>query len=213
MAEEKAKKAETAEEPKETPKAKEAKEAKEAPKAKETKETKEAAKPKEAKETKEAPKAKETKEAKEAPKAKAAKEVSEGKSAKEWSSEIKKLGDKIVALTLMQAKELGDYLKEEYGIEPSGGGAVMMAGPATGVAAGGGEEEEEKSTFNVVLKSFGEKKIQVIKEVRALTGLGLKEAKDLVEGAPKPVKEDLSKEEAETVQKQLEGAGATVELV
>jgi len=182
MAEEKSKKTEATEEPKEAPKAKEAKEPKEAPKAKEAKEPKEA------------------------PKAKEAKEASEGK---KWGSEIKKLGDKIVGLTLMQAKELGDYLKEEYGIEPSGGGAVMVAGPA---ASGGAEEVEEKTTFNVVLKSFGEKKIQVIKEVRALTGLGLKEAKDLVEGVPKPVKEGLSKEEAETVQKQLEGAGATVEL-
>jgi large subunit ribosomal protein L7/L12 len=207
MAEEKAKKTEAAEETKEAPKAKEAEETKESPKAKEAKETKEAPKAKEAKETKEAPKAKEAKETKEAPKAK---EVSEGKDAKKWSSETKKLGDKIVALTLMQAKELGDYLKEEYGIEPSGGGAVMVAGPAA--AAGGSEEAEEKSTFNVVLKSFGEKKIQVIKEVRALTGLGLKEAKDLVEGVPKPVKEGLSKEEAETVQKQLEAAGAVVEL-
>jgi len=163
-----------------------------------------------AEEPKEAPKAKEAKETNEAPKAKEAKEVSEGKEAKKWSADIKKLGDKIVALTLMQAKELGDYLKKEYGIEPSGGGAVMVVGPA---AAGGAEEAEEKTTFNVVLKAFGEKKIQVIKEVRALTGLGLKEAKDLVEGAPKPVKEGLSKEEAETVQKQLEAAGATVELV
>jgi len=158
-------------------------------------------------EPQEAPKAKAAKEPKEAPKAKDAKEASEGK---KWGAEIKKLGDKIVGLTLMQAKELGDYLKEEYGIEPSGGGAVMVAGPAA--AVGGAEEAEEKSTFDVVLKSFGEKKIQVIKEVRALTGLGLKEAKDLVEGVPKPVKEGLSKEEAETVQKQLEGAGATVEL-
>jgi large subunit ribosomal protein L7/L12 len=207
MAEEKAKKAEAAEEPKEAPKAKEVKEPKEAPKAKEVKDTKEAPKAKEAKEVKEAPQAKEAKEVKEAPKSK---EVSEGKEGKKWGAEIKKLGDKIVGLTLMQAKELGDYLKEEYGIEPSGGGAVMVAGPAA--AAGGTEEAEEKSTFNVVLKSFGEKKIQVIKEVRALTGLGLKEAKDLVESAPKPVKEGLSKEEAETVQKQLEGAGATVEL-
>ncbi len=197
MAEEKAKKTEAAEEPKEAPQAKGGEEPKEAPKAKE------------AKEPKEAPKAKEAKASKEAPKAKEAKEVSEVKDSKKWSNDTKKLGDKIVGLTLMQAKELGDYLKEEYGIEPSGGGAVMVAGPA---AAGGAEEVEEKTTFNVVLKSFGEKKIQVIKEVRALTGLGLKEAKDLVEGVPNPVKEGLSKEEAETVQKQLEAAGATVEL-
>jgi len=127
--------------------------------------------------------------------------------AKEWASEIKELGDKIVALTLLQAKDLGDYLKEEYGIEPAAGGAVMVAGPAAGA-----EEVEEKSTFDVILKSFGEKKIQVIKEVRALTGLGLKEAKDLVDNAPKPVKEGLSKEEAEAAKTQLESVGATVEL-
>jgi large subunit ribosomal protein L7/L12 len=128
---------------------------------------------------------------------------------KEWNSDIKEIGDKIVALTLMQAKELTDYLKEEYGIEPAAGGAVMMAGPA---AAGGGEEEVEKTSFDVILKAFGDKKIQVIKEVRALTGLGLKEAKDLVDGAPKPVKEGVSKEEADTAKAQLEEAGATVEI-
>ena len=128
---------------------------------------------------------------------------------KEWNSNIKEIGDKIVGLTLMQAKELGDYLKEEYGIEPAAGGAVMVAGPAGGGAA---EQAEEKTVFNVVLKAFGEKKIQVIKEVRALTGLGLKEAKDLVEGAPKSVKEGLSKEEAEAAKKKLEEVGAVVEL-
>jgi len=129
---------------------------------------------------------------------------------RQWDSDIKAIGDKIVALTLMQAKELVDYLKEEHGIEPAAGGAVMMAGP---VAAGGGAEEEvEKTSFNVILKAFGDKKIQVIKEVRALTGLGLKEAKDLVDGVPKPVKEGVSKEEAETARQQLEEAGATVEI-
>ena len=135
----------------------------------------------------------------------------ESKQAKKWSSEIKKLGDKIVSLTLMQAKELGDYLKDEYGIEPAAGGAVMVAGPAA-AGAEQAEKVEEKTSFNVILKQFGDKKIQVIKEVRALTGLGLKEAKDLVEGAPKPVKEGLGKEEAEAVKKQLETAGAVVEL-
>jgi len=133
----------------------------------------------------------------------------QGGEKREWNSDIKAIGDKIVALTLMQAKELADYLKDEYGIEPAAGGAVMMAGP---VAAGGGEEEVEKTSFNVILKAFGDKKIQVIKEVRALTGLGLKEAKDLVDGAPKPVKEGVSKEEAETARQQLEEAGATVEI-
>ena len=129
--------------------------------------------------------------------------------AKKWSSDIKKLGDKIVGLTLMQAKELGDYLKEEYGIEPAAGGPVMMAGPA---AQASGEAEAEKTSFNVVLKEFGDKKIQVIKEVKAITGLGLKEAKDLVDSLPKPVKEGLSKEDAEAVQRQLEAVGAVVEL-
>ncbi len=128
--------------------------------------------------------------------------------AKTFSAEIKELGDKIVALTLMQAKELVDYLKDEYDIEAAAGGAVMMAGPA----AGGGEEAEEKSSFDVILKEFGDKKIQVIKEVRAITGLGLKEAKGLVDNLPKPVKEGLSKEEADTVKQQLEAAGAVVEL-
>jgi len=137
------------------------------------------------------------------------KEEKPAEGAKKWSSDIKKIGDKIVALTLMQAKELGDYLKEEYGIEPAAGGAVVMAGPA---AQGQAEEKEEKSTFDVVLKEYGEKKIQVIKEVRALTGLGLKEAKELVESVPKPIKEGLSKEDAEAAQKKLEAVGAVVEL-
>jgi large subunit ribosomal protein L7/L12 len=128
---------------------------------------------------------------------------------KKWNSEIKKIGDKIVGLTLMQAKELGDYLKEEYGIEPAAGAAVVMAGPA---AQGQAEEKEEKSTFDLILKSFGDKKIQVIKEVRALTGLGLKEAKDLVDNVPKPIKEGMSKEDAQAAQKKLEAVGAIVEL-
>jgi len=131
---------------------------------------------------------------------------------KTWSGQVKELGDKIVALTLMQAKELADYLKEVYGIEPAAGGAVMVAGPA---AAGGGPAAEaapEKTTFDVILTGFGDKKIQVIKEVRALTSLGLKEAKELVDGVPKPVKEGASKEEAEAAKKQLEAAGATVEI-
>jgi large subunit ribosomal protein L7/L12 len=130
-----------------------------------------------------------------------------------WNDEIKKLGDNIVGLTLMQAKELADYLKDVHGIEPAAGGAVMVAGPAAGGAGGAAAPAaEEKTSFNVILKSSGDKKIQVIKEVRALTNLGLKEAKDLVEGAPKTVKEGASKEEAEAAKKQLEGAGATVEI-
>ena len=128
---------------------------------------------------------------------------------KTWSGPVKELGDKIVALTLIQAKELADYLKEVYGIEPAAGGAVMVAGPAAAAVA---EAAPEKSTFDVVLTGFGDKKIQVIKEVRALTGLGLKEAKELVDGVPKPVKEGVSKEDAEAAKKQLEAAGATIEI-
>ncbi|MBM4028698.1 MAG: 50S ribosomal protein L7/L12 [Planctomycetes bacterium] len=129
-----------------------------------------------------------------------------------WSDQTKDLGDKIVALTLMQAKELADYLKETYGIEPAAGGAVMVAGPAAGAGAAAAEAAPEKSTFDVILTGFGDKKIQVIKEVRALTGLGLKEAKELVDGVPKPVKEGLSKEDAEAAKKTLEAAGATIEI-
>jgi large subunit ribosomal protein L7/L12 len=135
----------------------------------------------------------------------------QAKQTKKWSRQVKELGDKIVGLTLVQAKELGDYLKDEYGIEPAAAGAVMMAGPAT--AAGAAEKAEEKTIFDVILKEFGDKKIQVIKEVRALTALGLKEAKDLVDGVPKPVKQGVSKEEAEAAKKQLEAAGAVVEVV
>ncbi len=155
---------------------------------------------------------KETKKTKETKTTKQTKETKKTQEAKEtgtWSSKVKKLGDDIVALTLMQAKELGDYFKDEYGIEPAAGGAVMVAGPA---AQGEAEEKEEKTSFDVILKEFGDKKIQVIKEVRALTALGLKEAKDLVDGVPKPVKEGLSKEDAEAARGQLEAVGAVVEL-
>ncbi len=151
--------------------------------------------------------AKATKEVKEDKKTK---EAPEGKATKKWSSDIRKLGDKIIGLTLMQAKELGDYLKDEYGIEPSAG-AVMVAGPAA-AAAEGAEQAEEKTSFDVILKEFGDKKIQVIKEVRALTALGLKEAKDLVDNAPKPVKEGLNKAEAEAAKEKLEAVGAVVEI-
>ena len=124
------------------------------------------------------------------------------------SDEIKALGDKLVELTLKQAVELGEYLKTEYGIEPAAGGAVM-------VAAGGGEaaeEAEEQTAFDVVLKAHGDKKIQVIKVVREATGLGLKEAKELVDGVPKPVKEGLPKEEAEALAEKLKEQGAEVEI-
>ena len=129
----------------------------------------------------------------------------------ETATEIKELGDRLSGLSIKQAVELKNYLKEAYGIEPAAGGAVMMAGPAGGGAAAA-EPAEEKTTFDVVLKSGGDKKIQVIKVVRAATGLGLKEAKDLVEGAPKVVKEALSKEDAEKLKKELEEQGGAVEL-
>lgn len=127
----------------------------------------------------------------------------------EFKAEIKELGDKIVGLSLLDAQQLSDYLKDEYGIEPAAGGAVMMAGPAGGDAGGAAEE---KTAFDVVLTAAGAKKIQVIKAVRGITGLGLKEAKDLVEGAPKAVKEGVSKDEAEKVKAELEEAGAEVEV-
>lgn len=126
---------------------------------------------------------------------------------KEFPASIKELGDKIAKLSLKEAVDLKDYLKEAYGIEPAAGGAVMMAGPAAAA-----EVAEEKTSFNVVLKDGGDKKIQVIKVVRALTNLGLKEAKDLVEGAPKTVKEGVSKDDAEAAKKSLEEAGATVTI-
>ncbi len=137
--------------------------------------------------------------------------MAEAAPAKEFSPETRKLAEKIVGLTLKQAQELVDCLKEEHGIEPAGGGAVVMAGPAAG-AGEVAEAAEEKTSFDVVLKGIGDKKIQVIKAVRAATSLGLKEAKELVEGAPKAVKEGIPKEEAEKLKKDLEDTGATVEL-
>jgi len=128
----------------------------------------------------------------------------------EFTQDIKDLGDKIVGLTLKQAVDLAAYLKETHGIEPAAGGVMMAAGGGGGAAPA--EKEEAKTTFDVVLKAGGDKKIQVIKVVRAATGLGLKEAKDLVEGAPKTVKEALAKDEAEKLKKELEEQGATVEL-
>jgi large subunit ribosomal protein L7/L12 len=131
-----------------------------------------------------------------------------------FAPEITELGDKIVSLTIKQGVELRDYLKEKYKIEPAGGGIVMTTAPGAG---GGGpaaaEKPAEKTEFTVSLDGFdAAKKINVIKEVRAITGLGLKEAKDLVEGAPKPVKENVSKEEAEKIKKQLEEGGAKVSI-
>ncbi|MEP2971759.1 50S ribosomal protein L7/L12 [Sulfitobacter sp.] len=121
-------------------------------------------------------------------------------------ADLKKLAEDIVGLTLLEAQELKTILKDEYGIEPAAGGAVMMAGPADGGAAA-----EEKSEFDVVLKNAGASKINVIKEVRGITGLGLKEAKDLVEAGGK-IKEGVDKAEAEDIKGKLEAAGAEVEL-
>ena len=129
---------------------------------------------------------------------------------REFSAETKDLGDKIVELTLKQAKELSDYLEDVHGIKAAAGGAVMMAGPAAGGDAAA--PAEEQTEFDVVLENFGDKKIGVIKVVRAATGLGLKEAKDLVEAAPSKVKEGISKEDAEKLKKELEEAGATVSV-
>ena len=123
---------------------------------------------------------------------------------------VTELGDKLAGLTIAQAVELKNYLKDKYGIEPAAGGAVMMAGPGGGGAAAA-EPAEEKTTFDVVLKSGGDKKIQVIKVVRQATQLGLKEAKDLVDGAPKALKESATKDEAEAIKKKFEGV-ATIEV-
>ena len=124
-----------------------------------------------------------------------------------WSPEIKDLGDKIVGLTLLKARELGGYLKDVHGIEPAAAAVAVAAAPGAAAPAA-----EEKTEFTVMLVDAGPKKIQVIKTVRELTALGLKEAKALVDGAPKPVKENVTKQEAEEVKKKLEAEGAKVEL-
>ncbi len=128
----------------------------------------------------------------------------------EFDAKIKDLGDQLAGLSLKEAVDLGKYMKEAYDIEAAAGGAVMMAAPGAGGAAAA--EAEEKSSFDVVLKSPGGEKIKVIKVVREATGLGLKEAKELVDGAPKKVKEGLSKEDAEKLATSLKEAGAEVEL-
>src|SRR3990172_4718681 len=126
--------------------------------------------------------------------------------ATEFDASTKDLGDKIVGLTLLQAKQLSDYLKDVHGIEPAAGGAVMMAaGPAAEAAA-------EKTEFDLVLTGFGDNKIAVIKVVRGATGLGLKEAKDLVEGVPKPVKQGIPKEEAAKLKTEIEASGGKCEI-
>ena len=124
-------------------------------------------------------------------------------------ADLKKLAEEIVGLTLLEAQELKQILKDEYDIEPAAGGAVMVAGPA---GDAGGEAAEEQTEFDVILKSAGASKINVIKEVRGITGLGLKEAKDLVEAGGKAVKEGVDKAKAEEIKGKREAAGAEVEL-
>ncbi|MEI7686963.1 MAG: 50S ribosomal protein L7/L12 [Planctomycetota bacterium] len=129
---------------------------------------------------------------------------------RQWNAGIKEIGDKIANLKVSEAVELGDYLKEVYKIEPAGGG-VAAAAPAA--AAGPVAVKEAQTEFTVILSGFdAAKKINVIKVVREITGLGLKEAKDLVEGSPKPVKENIAKADAEKIKKQLEDGGGKVEL-
>jgi len=123
-------------------------------------------------------------------------------------ADVKALGDQLVALTVKEVNELASYLKETHGIEPAA--AVAVAGPAAG--GGGAAAAEEKTNFDVILKSAGANKLAIVKLVKELTGLGLKEAKDVVDGAPKTVKEGLPKDEAESLKKQLVEAGAEVEL-
>ena len=126
----------------------------------------------------------------------------------EFSPEISELAEKLVNLTVKDAQTLVDCLKTVHGIEPAGGGVVMAAGGGEAAAA----EPEEKTSFDVILAGFGDKKIQVIKVVRSLTTLGLKEAKDLVESCPKPLKEGVSKEEAEKIKSEIEEAGGAVTI-
>ena len=124
-------------------------------------------------------------------------------------ADIKSLGDQLVALTVKEVNELAQYLKDEYKIEPAAAAVAVAAGPAAG---GGAAAAEEKTSFDVILKNGGANKLAVVKLVKELTGLGLKEAKDLVDGAPKPLKEGVSKEDAESLKQQLTEAGAEVEV-
>ncbi len=128
----------------------------------------------------------------------------------EFSTEARELGDRIASLNLKQAKEVSDYLKHEYGIEPAAGGAVVMAGPAGG--GGGAAAVEEQTEFKVVLTGFGDKKLDVVKVVKNLTGASLMDAKKMVEGVPATLKEGVSKEEGNKIKAEIEAAGGTVEL-
>jgi large subunit ribosomal protein L7/L12 len=127
-------------------------------------------------------------------------------------ADLKAFAEQLVNLTVKEVNELAAILKDEYGIEPAAAGAVMVAGPAAGGGAEGGDAAAEKSSFDVILKSAGPNKLAIVKLVKDLTGLGLKEAKDVVDAAPKAVKEGVSKDEAEGLKKSLEEAGAEVEL-
>jgi len=127
----------------------------------------------------------------------------------EFDQSIKELGDNIAGLTLLKAKQLSDYLKDVHGIEPAAGGVVIAA---PGGAGGGEAAAEEQTEFDVILTGFGDNKIPVIKVVRAATGLGLKEAKDLVEGVPKPLKQGLPKEDAEKLKAEIVAAGGACEI-
>lgn len=139
--------------------------------------------------------------------------MAEGEGATTFAPDITELGDKIAALTITKAVQLKDYLKEKYKIEPAAGGVVMAAGPGGGGGAAATEKPAEKTEFTVSLDAFdAAKKIGIIKVIREITNLGLKEAKDLVEGAPKNVKENIPKDEAEAIKKKLEEAGAKVSL-
>ena len=133
----------------------------------------------------------------------------EAAEAKTFDKKIATLGDEIAGLTLKEAVDLTDYMKDTYGIEPAAGGAVMMAGPGGGDGDGGSEAQSE---FDVVLEGAGDKKIQVIKVVREITGLGLKEAKAMVDGAPQTVKEKVSEDEANELKTKLEEAGAVINV-
>jgi len=134
--------------------------------------------------------------------------MSEETATVEVTPELKELGDKIADLTLKQAIELSDYLKDEHSIEPAAGGGVVMAAAGGGAAA----EEVEQTEFDVILTGFGDKKLNVVKEVKAITNASLMDAKKLVEDAPATIKEKVDKEEAEKIKAQLEEAGASVEL-
>lgn len=131
----------------------------------------------------------------------------EATATKEFDAAISKIGDQIAKLTLIEAVDLADYMKDTYGIEPAAGGAVMMAGPA-----GGDDADEEQTEFDVVLEAIGDKKIAVIKAVREITGLGLKEAKAVVDESPKAIKEKVSEDEANVIKGKLEEAGASVTI-